>query len=374
MDDLEELLRETLRERATNAPAGARVIEAVRGRTPVSLRRPRLVAVLVAMLLVIAIVATAAIATTVHHHGSEPRGPIPPGVTTPSTAPQPTTAPPPTPPTTVSAQPTAACVHAVPTKIGPRQVLAVPPGATSMDYDRRSALQKRLGISVSVLVAGRSGSRGGGIVEIRRDGAVYLARGSAPFGEFLVQAVGDFNGDGRPDLLIDIGDPPTTSYVVSGDLAPGTYDLTKVGSVVPVPQGNALFYVEVVGDQNHDGADDVLIDRAVYSGRQIMADAPRHEFPPPFEVFAATPVGLFQVNAHEPPSFVVPDAATTSLRVTDKRADRLVLSRQDFAFTTTNGAFSEGWVANGHHFLDYRHSSRGGDNIWVWDLDGPCAK
>ena len=123
---------------------------------------------------------------------------------------------------------------------------------------------------------------------------------------------GDFNGDGRTDLLVDVvyGQPDDATFIVLGSVGPGTLDPFAVGIRVPHPHikpGGFEAFPASVGDQNGDGADDVSFSPKLYSGRQLTTLPPGAALPAPFRTLPSQYVGLLQIDAGKPPSFVLLD-------------------------------------------------------------------
>lgn len=216
-------------------------------------------------------------------------------------------------------------------------------------------------------------------------GTVILI-GGGPGGQVVYRGSGDFDGDGRSDLLIDTV-PDYRTYIVPGTLAPGTYDPAVVGTSVPHPRDEGSpdtgAFPAVVGDQNHDGADDISVGTSLYSGRQVMAHHGDTKPVRPFRILSASYAGLLQIDpADAPPSFVVPEvsddvtASFDRVDVLDRRSDRLVLDGITQAdrdlFAQGYGAAS-GALVGGHYIVDFGYSTRSGATTWRFDLDAPCA-
>ena len=205
------------------------------------------------------------------------------------------------------------------------------------------------------------------------DGTLTLTRKD---GLVIFRGFGDFDGDGRSDLLVDAGANYDT-YIIPGTVGPGTHDPAQVGLRVPKLQTGLARsfggFPGPVGDQDGDGADDVGFGSSLYSGRRLVAGdaAP----PTPFRKLASPYVGLLQVDPNAPPSFVVPDEKTRSVQVLDHRSDQLLLdgNSSDLANAETAGATATGWLSKGHHIVEYGFSTRSGATQWRWDLDAACG-
>jgi FG-GAP repeat len=83
-----------------------------------------------------------------------------------------------------------------------------------------------------------------------------------------VSAAGDVNGDGAPDVVVGAPEPfgsePGSAYVVFGRAAPGTIDVSALGTegfrIVGASAADYLGYsVSGAGDVNGDGLDDVIV-------------------------------------------------------------------------------------------------------------------
>jgi hypothetical protein len=207
------------------------------------------------------------------------------------------------------------------------------------------------------------------------DGTVTLTHGGS-HDVVVMRGVGDFDGDGRSDLVVDIYESGTVTatYIVPGTVAPGTHDPIAVGVRVPPPRGDeAGATARPIGDQNHDGADDLSFGTALYSGRQLMATPARATLPTPFRTLASPYVGLLQLDPHQPPTFVVPDEATSSVHVLDARSDRLLLDARPNDLSFSNGLRAVGWLVNGRHIVQLDYSTRSGETAWRWDIDAACV-
>jgi hypothetical protein len=196
--------------------------------------------------------------------------------------------------------------------------------------------------------------------------------------EVIMRGVGDFDGDGHSDLLVDLykGGAANATFVVPGTVAPGRHAVASVGIPIPTPGAGSPYrgvFPAAIGDQNHDGADDIGFGPLMYSGRALMT-APA-VLPAPFRVLPAMYLGLLNVDKSRPPSLVVPDPETTSLAVLDGKSDRLFLDspRADLTAAIRVGARVSGWLVDGHHIVELQASTRSGDTQWRWDLDAPCG-
>ncbi|HEY1737565.1 MAG TPA: hypothetical protein VGI86_02580, partial [Acidimicrobiia bacterium] len=109
------------------------------------------------------------------------------------------------------------------------------------------------------------------------------SKGSIP----VVIGVGDFDGDGIMDALIHMEEVVNgvgndfAWYIVKGATPAGTYDPATVGVPLDVP---GVAFAQPVGDQNHDGADDLSIGAQLYSGRALADHRPGE---PPVQPFAS---------------------------------------------------------------------------------------
>jgi hypothetical protein len=227
------------------------------------------------------------------------------------------------------------------------------------------------------VVDGRGNRAHGGRGFVQRrgpDGSVTLTLGrNASVG---LSGFGDFDGDGLGDLLIEaIGeDGMYRNYIVPGTVGTGTYDPASVGVRIDQPR-DFVGEPASVGDQNGDGADDVSFGRRLYSGRQLAALPSGGTLPAPFRTLSSDYIGLLQLDANGPPSFVLPGAF--SLEVFDARSDRLLLDvgspKTTLAEALQNGNGTSGWLVNGAHIVQFEYDTRGGDFLWRWNLDAPCG-
>ena len=221
-------------------------------------------------------------------------------------------------------------------------------------------------------------------------GTITLTR-TEPGNAVIPRGWGDFNGDGRTDLLVDVDDgkPEYATFIVPGTVGTGTHDPFVVGIRVPHPYikpGAFEAFPAVVGDQNGDGADDISFGPKLYSGRQLMALPAGAALPAPFRTLPTAYVGLLQLDPHQPPTFVVPDPADSfvggvddraegTLDVLDRRADRLLFNAGPVGLLDAldSHALATGWLVNGHHVVEYDYETRSGETAWRWDLDAPCG-
>jgi hypothetical protein len=190
--------------------------------------------------------------------------------------------------------------------------------------------------------------------------------------------VGDFDGDTKSDVMVQAyeGGRTVGAYIVLGTVPAGDYDPAVVGVRVPSPVYKAKAFVfrpVPVGDQNHDGADDVGFGASFYSGRALVTNMSA-TLPAPFRTLRSPYVGLLQLDPSGPPTIVLPDETARSLRLLD-RPDRLLLKigAADFNDALTGGTRAVGSIVNGHHIVEFANTSRSGTTAWRWDLDAPCG-
>lgn len=279
-------------------------------------------------------------------------------------------------PTTAPAR-TAVCIHH-PIARGSNYYGAPATGGRSIDFHEPLLQNSVDGDGNSIKADGSSLVKQGHGVTVRLN-----YPNSAGFVDYL--GFGDFDGDGRSDMLVEDSAEEGNAYVIPGTLATGTYDPSVIG--LPVPQPDIRESVAVVGDQNGDGADDISVGASLYSGRQVIAHHRPSTVVRPFRTLAAPPRGLVQIDAGAPPSFVVPHldgdgtAHFGSLDVLDRRSDRLVLDgltseEKDLLAGLLGGNYGSatGWLVNGHHLVDFSYSDRDGGIYWRFDLDAPCGR
>ncbi len=210
---------------------------------------------------------------------------------------------------------------------------------------------------------------------VRPAGTVTLTHGDSR-DTVVFRGSGDFDGDGRGDFLVDLyeqGNDAATE-IVSGTIVAGTYDPAAVGVRVPRPAvaaGGFGPFAASVGDQNHDGADDVSFGAALYSGRQL-ASGPLDALPPPLRTLVAPYVGLLRVDVAGPPVLVVP---VGSALVLDGRRDRLDFGADApaLAGAVAQGGHATGWLVDGHRLVEFAFTTRSGTTAWRFDLDGTCG-
>jgi hypothetical protein len=226
------------------------------------------------------------------------------------------------------------------------------------------------------VIDGRGNRAHGGSSFVQRrgpDGDVTLTLGSSATVGLI--GFGDFDGDGLGDLLIEaIGADGYRDYIVPGTVGTGTYDPAAVGVRMDQPR-DFVGEPASVGDQNGDGADDVSFGRRLYSGRQLAALPSGGVLPAPFRTLGSDYIGLLQLDANGPPSFVLP--GPFSLEVLDARSDRLLLDagspKTTLAEALQNGNGTSGWLVNGARIVQFEYDTRGGDFVWRWNLDAPCG-
>lgn len=96
-------------------------------------------------------------------------------------------------------------------------------------------------------------------------GSVYLSPrlGNRTFGRYTLGAAGDVDGDGYDDLHVTVGgtsptDPPRPAILRGRASFPATLSTTE--ALVPFTGGYATFVRGPIGDQDGDGRDDLLVD------------------------------------------------------------------------------------------------------------------
>ena len=193
----------------------------------------------------------------------------------------------------------------------------------------------------------------------------------------VLRGWGDFDGDGRTDLLVDSG-PEYATFIVLGSVGSGTHDPFVDGVRVPHPAlapGAFEAFAETVGDQNRDGADDVSFGPRLYSGRQLAVLPAGAPLPTPFRTLSAPYVGLLQIDANQPPSFVEFDRVNGALHVLDARADRLRLKATtvELQAAVNFGGRATGWLVGGQHIVQFDYGTRSGQTAWRWNLEAACG-
>ena len=161
-----------------------------------------------------------------------------------------------------------------------------------------------------------------------------------------------------------------------GTTAVGTHSPSAVGIDLPVPNmvpDNFLGPWWPVGDQNHDGADDLMINRRVYSGRQLSAGRPGQRLaslPSPLRRVPYPVVGVLQLEQTGAPTIIEANS-DDSVLVVDGRADRLTVLAGTHGVDWRITA-AKGWLIDAHHIVQLSYSNRSGLTLWRWDLDAPC--
>ncbi len=191
---------------------------------------------------------------------------------------------------------------------------------------------------------------------------------------------GDFDGDGHTDLVVEVikNFAVVDVYIVPGSLRPGIYDPVVVGVRVPDPHvvvESVPALPRNVGDQDRDGADDLGVGTAVYSGRTLMLHSSA-SLPAPIRKLPAQYLGLLQLASASAPVFVVPQLPVNpvgELEVLDARNDRLDIGGFPLSQALSSGARVTGWLVNGHHIVELSSSGRDGGQVWRFDLDRACG-
>jgi hypothetical protein len=280
-----------------------------------------------------------------------------------------TTVPAPTTSTTTPAA-TTACTH-LPTRHVHNSYYGLPaPNGSSLDYRTLHNTTTDDGRGNSIQAVGLT-------VEMRGpQGTLRLA--VDPSDGVGLLGWGDFDGDGRTDLLVQVVPGGVyTWYIVPGTVGPGSYTPAAVGVLVPDLHTGAdadfSGFPEPVGDQNGDGADDIGFGSSIYSGRDLAAGQPG---PTPFARLTSPYVGILNVDAIGRPAFVVPDEKQETLRVLDHHADRLRFGPGPVSLSDALNNFggrATAWLANGHHIVQFEYGTRAGATQWRWDLDAACG-
>lgn len=300
------------------------------------------------------VVAGAAAIAVAHDRGSRsPSSTAPLATVLPSTLP------------TTTQAPASVCTRAPITKVYDSYYGIADPHGPSLDYANPHTNLPARGIEgTQIRYVGQD------IEIVRPNGTTLLPHSS-------VEALGDFDGDGRTDLLVSIDGGSPTSYLVLGTAAVGTHSPSEVGIGLPAPNTAPTHYLGPwwpVGDQNHDGAADVMIDQRLYSGRQLSAGRPGQRFaslPSPLRRVPYPVVGVLQLEQTAPPTIIEADSVDSVLLV-DGRADRLTVLAGAHGVDWTITA-AKGWLVNAHRIAQLSYSTRSGLTLWRWDLDAPCA-
>ena len=374
MTHLEDLVREAFLEHETEAPDGAGLLDSVHERLAAPRRGGRTVTALVAAFVVVAIVATVAAVAGTHRRSEAPATiapqPTVPAPTTPS--PSPTTEP----QSTTTSQPTQAeCV---------RPVIGV-----YKNVYASSEVPALTGPSIDYLRSRMSGaSYNANGVRVRYpeypDNVVRIDRpdGTVGLRDAYLAAIDDFDGDGRIDFVAVVRQGSfDVSYIVPGSVAVGTHDVAAVGIRMPAPlptDDNFTGAWFPVGDQDRDGADDLMINDRLYSGRQLT-DAPPGStldaYPAPFRTLPHVIAGVLRLHPTGPPTIIEIVADGSALVFDDGRPQRLVgLDARTVQYGPVyDGHMVAGFNVDGHRIVQYENGSRSGENFWRWDLDTPCA-
>ena len=172
----------------------------------------------------------------------------------------------------------------------------------------------------------------GEVVEWQMNGATVSASGDItsggvavrPDASWSVAGIGDFDGDGRKDILWRNASGEVTAWLMNGTVIAGAGDLTS-GGVAARP--DASWSVAGVGDFNHDGRADILwrngsgsLAEWLMNGTTITASG------------AITSGGVA----------VAPDATWHVVEIGDFNAD----GNSDILWRNNNGALAE-WLMNG---------------------------
>lgn len=339
-------------------------------RTRVRHRRRRRGVTIVAAAAVIS-AGSLGIAATAGHRSGAPLISVSPTTATPT--------PPPTSPggasSTVADDASSVCAHtAVTTR---SNYYAVPPPSnTSIDFlaphetaDRTASAVDGHGNTIRTV--------GASVEETGRSGTVSLIHQGA---SVHLRDFGDFDGDGHTDMVVEVikNFAVVDVYIVPGSLRPGVYDPVVVGARVPDPHvvvEGVPALPRNVGDQDRDGADDVGVGTAVYSGRTLMLHRSA-SLPAPIRKLPAQYLGLLQLASASAPVFVVPQLPVNpvgEVEVLDARNDRLDIGGFPLSQALSSGARVTGWLVNGHHIVELGSSGRNGGQVWRFDLDQACG-
>ena len=367
MTHLEDLVREAFLVHENEAPDGVGLLDAVHDRLSAPRRGGRAVAALVAAVVVVAIVATVAALAGTHRRSEAPATIAPqPTVPSPTTASQ---------STTTSQSKAAECVRPVVAVYKNVYASSEVPALTgpSIDY-----LKSRTGDSAYTAngITIRYPTYPDDVLRIDRPGGTVGLRGAS------IEAIDDFDGDGRIDFVVEVRvGSDDVSYIVPGSVAVGTHDVAAVGIRLPAAPPSAANFSGAwfpVGDQNGDGANDLMINDRLYSGRQLMAATPGRALdalPAAFGTLSHVFAGVLQLHPTGPPTIIEIVADGSALVFDDGGPQRLVgLDARAVQYEPLVDLHSVvGFNVDGHRILQYENGSRSGESFWRWDFDTPCA-
>lgn len=256
-----------------------------------------------------------------------------------------------------------------------------PPEDESLDYED---LRGPLDMDGDGVADTRTAADGQSVTIERGDGTLILEHTGGLVAESDPRHYGDFDGDGRSELIVlrYEGDSLDAKYVIPGTTTPGTHDVVDVGIRLESSEPEMTSVSDTVGDQDGDGADDLLVAPIIHSGSDVMASGPGATFDtssPGLGTIDAWVLGLIVLDEEGPPVLVSGHTESDTVALFELAAEPPVSLRtaevdapagSDLPLGLPPGAFqASGFRSGEHRWISVMASDRSTNRVWMWDLD-----